>query len=88
VDDSGGTRPHPRPRPRFRTLNVLYVIDDRSALIDDLRARDVLLAPATTRVADMMNLRFAALRVTDDQRVAIELFRREDRTALPASATS
>jgi magnesium transporter len=30
-----------------------------------------------------MNRRFAALRVTDDQRAAIELFRREDRTALP-----
>jgi magnesium transporter len=65
------------------TLNVLYVIDDRGALIDDLRVREVLLAPATTRVADLMSRRFAALRVTDDQRAAIELFRREDRTALP-----
>jgi magnesium transporter len=30
-----------------------------------------------------MNHRFAALRATDDQRAAIEMFRREDRTALP-----
>jgi magnesium transporter len=65
------------------TLNVLYVIDDRGALIDDLRVREVLLVPVTTGVADLMNRRFAALRATDDQRVAIEMFRREDRTALP-----
>jgi magnesium transporter len=65
------------------TLNVLYVIDDRGVLIDDLRVRDVLLAPASARVADLMNRRFAALQVADDQRAAIELFRREDRTALP-----
>jgi magnesium transporter len=65
------------------TLNVLYVIDDRGALIDDLRVREVLLVPVTTRVADLMNRRFAALRATDDQRAAIEMFRRQDRTALP-----
>jgi magnesium transporter len=52
-------------------------------LIDDLRVREVLLFPVTTRVGDLMNRRFAALRATDDQRVAIEMFRREDRTALP-----
>jgi magnesium transporter len=65
------------------TLNVLYVIDDRGALVDDLRVREVLLVPVTTRVAELMNRRFAALRATDDQRAAIEAFRREDRTALP-----
>ncbi|MGE0702498.1 MAG: magnesium transporter [Vicinamibacterales bacterium] len=65
------------------TLNVLYVIDDRGVLIDDLRVREVLLAPVQAHVADLMNRRFAALRATDDQRVAIETFRREDRTALP-----
>jgi magnesium transporter len=65
------------------TLNVLYVIDDRGALIDDLRVREVLLVPVTTGVADLMNRRFASLRATDDQRAAIEMFRRQDRTALP-----
>jgi magnesium transporter len=65
------------------TLNVLYVIDDRGVLIDDLRVREILLVPVTTRVADLMNRRFVALRTTDDQRSAVEMFRREDRTALP-----
>jgi magnesium transporter len=65
------------------TLNVLYVIDDRGVLIDDLRVREVLLASVQAHVVDLMNRRFAALRATDDQRVAIAMFRREDRTALP-----
>jgi magnesium transporter len=65
------------------TLNVLYVIDHRGVLIDDIRVREVLLVPVTTRVAGLMNRRFAALRATDDQRSAVQLFRREDRTALP-----
>jgi magnesium transporter len=65
------------------TLNVLYVIDDRGVLIDDLRVREVLLASVQAHVADLMNRRFAALRATDDQRAAIQMFRREDRTALP-----
>jgi magnesium transporter len=65
------------------TLNVLYVVDDRGVLVDDLRVREVLLVPVTRRVTDLMTRRFVALRATDDQRTAIETFRREDRTALP-----
>lgn len=65
------------------TLNVLYVIDERGALIDDVRARELLIVPVTTRVADILNRRFVALSAADDQRAAIEVFRREDRTALP-----
>ncbi len=65
------------------TLNVLYVIDDRGLLIDDLRVREVLLVPPARRVAELMTRRFVALRATDDQRGAVEVFRREGRTALP-----
>jgi magnesium transporter len=65
------------------TLNVLYVIDDAGRLIDDLRVREVLLAPPTVTIASLMNHHFAALRASDDQRTAVELFRREGRTALP-----
>lgn len=65
------------------TLNVLYVIDDDGTLVDDIRVRELLLVPVTRRVTDLMNHRFVTLRATDDQRLAIEVFRREDRTALP-----
>jgi magnesium transporter len=65
------------------TLNVLYVVDDHGVLTDDLRVREILLAPVNARVADLMKRQCTALRATDDQRAAIEVFRREDRTALP-----
>jgi magnesium transporter len=65
------------------TLNVLYVIDEGWRLIDNLRVREILLVAPPTRVAELMTGRFTALRATDDQRAAVEVFRREDRTALP-----
>jgi magnesium transporter len=65
------------------TLDVLYVIDDGGVLTDDIRVRELLLVPVTTRVADLMNRRSTALRATDTQRSAVEVFRRADRTALP-----
>jgi magnesium transporter len=65
------------------TLDVLYVIDDAGRLIDDLRVRELLLTPVATPIAMLMNGHFTALRATDAQRTAIEVFRREDRTALP-----
>ena len=65
------------------TLNVLYVIDDDGVLVDDIRVREILLVPVTTRITDLMNRRFVALRATDDERGAVEVFRREGRSALP-----
>jgi magnesium transporter len=65
------------------TLDVLYVVDDGGLLIDDLRIRELLLVPVTTPIRGLMNRRFAALHATDSQRAAIEVFRQEDRTALP-----
>jgi magnesium transporter len=65
------------------TLNVLYVVDDAGVLVDDIRVRELLLVPPATRVADLLNHHFLALRAADDERAAIETFRRELRTALP-----
>jgi magnesium transporter len=65
------------------TLNMLYVIDDHGVLIDDIRLRDFLLAPTDKRVADLMDYKFIALKAADPQESAIEVFKREDRKALP-----
>ena len=53
------------------TMNVLYVTDDRGRLIDDIRLREIVLAPADRRVADMIDRAFVALRATDDQEEAV-----------------
>ncbi|HZT77872.1 MAG TPA: magnesium transporter [Vicinamibacterales bacterium] len=65
------------------TLNVIYVIDERGTLIDDLRIRQLLLVSSDKRIADIMDRQYVALRATQDQASAIDLFRKEDRTALP-----
>src|SRR5690349_7786090 len=40
------------------TLNVVYVIDDRGVLIDDFHIRELLVVPAETRIADIMDRRY------------------------------
>jgi magnesium transporter len=67
------------------TLNVIYVVDEQGILVDDLRIRELLLTPLTSRVSDLMDRRFVALQATDDQETAVAVFRREDRTALPVT---
>ncbi len=67
------------------TLNVVYVIDNRGQLIDDIRIRDFLLSPLETKVEDLMDFNFVSLKVNDDQEVAVELFKKYDRTALPVT---
>jgi magnesium transporter len=65
------------------TLNVIYVVDDRGKLIDDIRMREFLLKPLTSPVRELMQKTFVALNVTDSQRDAVNIFRKYDRTALP-----
>ncbi len=70
------------------TLNVIYVVDDQGLLIDDVRIREFLLAPLERRVANIMDRRFVALKATDDQEAAVNVFRRYDRSALPVTDTA
>lgn len=65
------------------TLNVLYVTDPENRLIDDVRIREVLLAPLHLQVRDIMDNRFVTLTVTDDKAKAVEVFRKYDRSTLP-----
>ena len=65
------------------TLNVIYVTDERGCLIDDVRIREFLLAPTETKVADIHDSSFIALRAADDQSRALELFKKYDRNTLP-----
>src|SRR5207237_10016624 len=65
------------------TLNVIYVVDERGKLIDDIRMREFLLRPLTAKVSDFRDRTFVALSVSDSQQDALNLFRKYDRTALP-----
>src|SRR5438552_9875607 len=65
------------------TLNVIYVVDDRGKLLDDIRMREFLLKPLTAKVSDLMDENYVTLSVTDSQEDAVNIFRKYDRTALP-----
>ncbi len=65
------------------TLNVVYVVDDHNKLIDDVRMREFLLRPLNTKVSEIRDQNFAAIRVNDPQEEALNLFRKYDRVALP-----
>ena len=65
------------------TLNVIYVVDERGKLIDDLRMREFLLRPFEAKVSDFRDRTFVALRVNDSQEEALNAFRKYDRVALP-----
>src|ERR1700675_2713101 len=49
------------------TLNVIYVVDERGKLIDDLRIREFLLKPLTAKVSEIRDQAFIALNVADSQ---------------------
>ncbi len=70
------------------TLNVIYVVDARGKLIDDIRMREFLLKPLAHSVRDLMQKTFVALNVTDSQQDALNVFRKYDRTALPVVDSS
>ncbi len=65
------------------TLNVIYVIEDKGKLIDDIRIREVILSPLDKLISELMDENFTALNVHDDQEKAVDLFKKYDRVALP-----
>lgn len=65
------------------TLNIVYVVDEKGKLIDDIKIKDFLLAPLDQTVSDLMTENFVALHVFDDQETAVEAFKKYDRVALP-----
>ncbi|GAB3906662.1 magnesium transporter [Mucilaginibacter boryungensis] len=67
------------------TIDVLYVIDDKGVLVDDIRIREILLVKPETKVSALMDSRLIALNVKDPQQEAINVFRMNNRVALPVT---
>jgi magnesium transporter len=65
------------------TIDVIYVVDEKGKLIDDFRIREFLLVATNTVVHTLMDDRFVALHPHDEQEEAIQIFRMENRVALP-----
>lgn len=69
------------------TLSVVYVVDDNGILIDDIRIRELLLAPLNKQISELADHHFVALKAIDAEQTAINVFLTEDRKALPVTDT-
>jgi magnesium transporter len=67
------------------TIDVIYVIDSTGVLLDDIRIREILLVSPETKVSTLMDNRLIALNVNDPQQEAINIFRMNNRVALPVT---
>lgn len=67
------------------TVNIVYIIDDTGKLIDDIRIREFLFVSPEMVVSELMDHKFIALSVNDDEESAIVEFRKNDRVALPVT---
>lgn len=65
------------------TIDVIYVINDQGQLMDDLRIKEFILAAPDKRVNELMDERVISLNVKDDQEHANQVFKMNNRTALP-----
>lgn len=64
------------------TVDVIYVINYKGELLDDIRIRDIILASPEAKVSELMDGRFIALNANDDQEKANEVFKMNNRVAL------
>ncbi|KGE15780.1 magnesium transporter [Sphingobacterium deserti] len=65
------------------TIDVLYVIDKEGRLMDDIKIRDILVSDPGTKVEDLIDNRLISLRANDPQEEAVNVFRMNNRVALP-----
>ncbi len=70
------------------TINVIYVINEKGELMDDIRIREFILNPPDKKVSELMDDRFVALHPEDDQETAGEMFKMNNRVALPVISKS
>ena len=70
------------------TINVIYIINEKGELLDDIRIREFILNTPDKLVSELMDDRFVALHPEDDQEMASEVFKMNNRVALPVVSKS
>lgn len=67
----------------METIDVVYAISSKGEFIDDLKIKDVILSPPGKRVSEIIDRRYIALNVYDTQEEANNIFKMNNRVALP-----
>jgi len=70
------------------TIDVIYVINDKGELLDDIRIREFILADPRKKVSELMDDRVISLNAYADQEEANEAFKMNNRVALPVVSNS
>lgn len=70
------------------TINVIYVINEKGELLDDIRIQEFILNPPDKKVSELMDNRVVSLHAYDDQETASEVFKMNNRVALPVVSNS
>jgi magnesium transporter len=70
------------------TIDVIYVINQSGELLDDIRIREFILALPDKKVSELMDERVISLKAYDDQEVAHDVFKMNNRVALPVVSNS
>jgi magnesium transporter len=70
------------------TIDVIYVLNNKGELQDDIRIKEFIMASPDKKVSDLMDGRFISLHAEDDQEVASEVFKMNNRVALPVVSKS
>jgi magnesium transporter len=67
------------------TLNVVYVVDDRGRLLDDIRLASLVLAQPDAKVSDLDDRQLVSLPATASGEDVVAAFEKYDRVALPVT---
>lgn len=65
------------------TIDVIYILDDKGMLLDDLRIRELLITSPDTKIEELMDNRLIYLDADAPQEEAIKIFKMNNRVALP-----
>ena len=65
------------------TLSMIYIVDERGRLVDDLHLRKLILSPPLTKVADLLDGHYVSLPSLSDREDAVGIFQDYDLFALP-----
>jgi len=74
-----------RTGQRAETVNVVYILDDRGTLVEDIRLSSLVLADPTTKVTDIDDPPLVCVLATDDREEVVKAFEKYDRVALPVT---
>lgn len=65
------------------TIDVIYILDEKGALIDDLRIRELLINDPQKRISELIDGRLIYLNAQDPLEEGIKIFKMNNRVALP-----